>query len=105
MIFCNSRVSIQQPCPVSNRASHTLEIRLERSPIMKVGTRLFLLETLQNRKGSKEFTLYCQVTASPLRDIQVHDNVHPLAVLVWFAPNFPSMYEVVTYYVFRRDRT
>jgi len=72
---------------------------------MKVGTRLFLLETLQNRKGSKEFTLYCQVTASPLRDIQVHDNVHPLAVLVWFAPNFPSMYEVVTYYVFRRDRT
>lgn len=49
--------------------------------------------------------MYCQFTASPLCDIPVHDNVHPLAVLVWFTPNFPPMYEVVTYYVFRADLT
>jgi hypothetical protein len=50
-------------------------------------------------------TLNCQVTASSQCDIQVHDRMHPLAVLVWFTPNFLSMYAMVTYYVFRRDLT
>jgi hypothetical protein len=72
---------------------------------MKVATRLFLLETPLNRNGSKEFTLCCQVIASSQWEIQVHNRVHPLEVLVWFTPNFLSMYEVVTFYVFRRGLT